>query len=420
MKLSIAVYDTAESCGGPYSWAPQFMENMASRGIEIHAVILGYGSSFTSNIATFCERSGINYDILFTDNAPTLDEQAEWILAKWKANPTEIFIANLVLPALIAAKWIRSAGGKTIGILHSNPTYDPFYHDFITHFVDKESELTLTTCVSVSKHIAEQIKTICHPGAQTIVIPCGAMTSEQKAKPPKDELRVMYCGRLVQEAKRIRDVTDAMLQTVCELPYVRCNIYGSGPEEQWIKERIRDEPKIQILGRLSPQRVREEMLSHHVIILLSDYEGLPISLIEGMLSGLVPIYFAEPSGSQEVVHHEINGFLVNDRKSSVVEAIKRLSNPQTWEKMSQNAINHCESEYSYDIVMNKWCNLVKSLSTENKLDLNNIPTRLSIKQYIRPGAFNTYHPCRNEHSPGSSSKTRRFFRRIFKIFFSKS
>nr|WP_106780693.1 glycosyltransferase family 4 protein [Lysinibacillus timonensis] len=61
-----------------------------------------------------------------------------------------------------------------------------------------------------------------------------------------------------------------------------------------------------------------------VFVLLSNYEGLPISILEAMRVGL-PVIASDVGGVKEIVHHNHNGYLVhNDNMNSITDAICNL------------------------------------------------------------------------------------------------
>src|SRR5262249_61475589 len=57
----------------------------------------------------------------------------------------------------------------------------------------------------------------------------------------------------------------------------------------------------------------------HTVVLLSDWEGLGLVLVEGMACGVVPIGLRRPhSGAAEVIEDRVTGLLVDDRDDAFV------------------------------------------------------------------------------------------------------
>lgn len=395
MRITFVAYDTKDSCGGPFAWAPVFMKQMKDRGAHVEALILTIGELQRSHIADECESVGIPSRILDTRQAITLDDQVEWILRQWAESPCELFIANLVLPALIAGKWVKLAGGKSIGVMHSNPEHDPFYRDFADLFLTQGRQYQLSGCVAVSQHILKTIRNrLDAQGTSMVVIPCGAALPDCRATFSNSPFRVVYCGRLEQEQKRVRDVVVAMQKITEAYESVTCSIFGAGSEEDWIRAAIAGNSRILFRGKVPARQIQQEMCQHQAILLLSDYEGLPIALVEGMLAGLVPICYNEPSGAGEVISDGCNGLLVADREQGTVRAIGQLLIRDTWQRLSNYALETSNIKYSYPVVMNQWWSYLSHLYGGNTLETDRIPATVALRGTIPDGLFEHYAICR--------------------------
>jgi colanic acid/amylovoran biosynthesis glycosyltransferase len=65
-------------------------------------------------------------------------------------------------------------------------------------------------------------------------------------------------------------------------------------------------------------------------VLLSDYEGLPVSVLEAMASGVVPICLDTRSGTQEAIQHGVNGLIVKDRADDFFTSVEALQGDPAW------------------------------------------------------------------------------------------
>ncbi len=69
---------------------------------------------------------------------------------------------------------------------------------------------------------------------------------------------------------------------------------------------------------------------------MSDYEGLPISLLEAMACGVVPVARKIPSGIPELVLEGETGLLVDASPEKAASALIRLlDDPGPWHRCSQ-------------------------------------------------------------------------------------
>ena len=126
------------------------------------------------------------------------------------------------------------------------------------------------------------------------------------------ELRVVYSGRLVQQQKRILDFAD-LLQALKDrdVPF-QFTMIGDGQEADELRKLAApfvDSGQLRMLGRLQPHEVYKELLNHHAICLMSDYEGLPLSLLEGLACGCIPVMTQIESGVSEILTHHQNAMM---------------------------------------------------------------------------------------------------------------
>ena len=127
-------------------------------------------------------------------------------------------------------------------------------------------------------------------------------------------LRLCYCNRLQQYQKRIFDLP--VIASALEKLGVdyELDIAGDGPDANELRRRF-DQAKlkspIRFLGRVSNTRVMDLCRSAHLFLLTSDFEGLPISLLEAMSVGCVPVVYDIESGISDALPNGDYGFRVS-------------------------------------------------------------------------------------------------------------
>ena len=92
---------------------------------------------------------------------------------------------------------------------------------------------------------------------------------------------------------------------------VRCNLVGDGPLMAECAEYVRQHnlsSQVKLLGARND--VSSLLHASDVFCLISNYEGLPISIIEGMRADL-PVLASNVGGVPELVEDGVNGFLIN-------------------------------------------------------------------------------------------------------------
>jgi glycosyltransferase involved in cell wall biosynthesis len=94
----------------------------------------------------------------------------------------------------------------------------------------------------------------------------------------------------------------------------RLSIVGSGMDEEGLAERVRALPeparrRVRLRGLLPIDAMMDVWLSGDVCVLVSEYEGTSITMLEAMGCGCVPVV-TDVSGTAAVIRPGENGFAV--------------------------------------------------------------------------------------------------------------
>ncbi len=378
MKVTFCASDFPNKVGGPYSWLPRLLPLLRDRGIESKVLFFIPGKRKQCRAVQLVKEQGFEYSVKKFPRYT--DQRIRWILEELKEDSPDVFIPNLVVPAFYASRWVKKAGIPTVGVMHSD---DSFYHSVLDQFVFGSSDYRLSGLVAVSRFIEETIHNQGTTQSLIRCIPCGAPVPPTTTKKTSDKLRIIYVGRLVEEQKQISLLTKAFCRAVREVPDTEAIIYGSGSSRDAVEKIIAEEGRsisVKLGGRIDSDKVQQNLLQSHVIVLLSDYEGLPIALMEAMACGVVPVCLRIRSGIPELVEDGVTGLLVDDRGDSFVDAIRRLQQESgLWEKLSQGARSKMEREYSDSIAGDLWAELLQELhQNSNRSQEIKIPRFLSV------------------------------------------
>lgn len=173
-------------------------------------------------------------------------------------------------------------------------------------------------------------------------------------------LRVLYLGRIIEEQKRVGLMTRVIRHTLAETPDIHWTIAGDGPDLAAMKADFSaDAARVNFLGRVSYQDVPDILRNQDAYFLCSDYEGLPLSLLEAMGAGLVPVVSDLPSGVSEVVNDE-NGIRVAiDDENGYAEALIRLAgDPALRHAMSTRAAAEVRDSHSIRAMADRWATML--------------------------------------------------------------
>ena len=134
------------------------------------------------------------------------------------------------------------------------------------------------------------------------------------------------------------------------------------------------------------------MRRHHVIVLLSDYEGTPLVLLEGMANGLVPVVKDIGGGVGDLVKHGFNGYVVRDRDSEFQDAIARLAGDRDeWATLSRNARKTVEEGYAVDVMADGWIAMCEELAAQGRQSSIEVPREVSIPEDHRLDSLRFFH-----------------------------
>jgi len=134
----------------------------------------------------------------------------------------------------------------------------------------------------------------------------------------------LFCAQILD-----RKHPEVFLQLAARFPDVRFIMVGNDPYPESdlsvrIHKMIGSLSNVDYRGLLSRAAVRDLMQHACALILPTDYEGLPLSVVEAMGCGC-PVISQPLSCMPEVITHEENGFLIlNENQEQYVGVMKEL------------------------------------------------------------------------------------------------
>jgi glycosyltransferase involved in cell wall biosynthesis len=195
-------------------------------------------------------------------------------------------------------------------------------------------------------------------------VACGVPMPET---PPREirrhgPLRVLYLGRVVEAQKRASLMIKVIRQSFDTGLDVTWTIAGDGPELARVQEAFTEESeRVGFLGEVAYAEVPPLLAEHDVYFLCSDFEGLPLSMLEAMGAGCVPVVSDLPSGISEVVDDR-NGIRVpfsGMDESAYVGALAELCADRVrLAEMAAAAARTVRENYSNAAMAERWTRLL--------------------------------------------------------------
>ncbi len=202
--------------------------------------------------------------------------------------------------------------GRRLGL--TDAEFEPFQRDDrggpfplrVMRWVRDRALLGADAVTAPSAYLAGVVEHWLRGPAAVEVIPNGvrAPMMRQARASAVGELRVVFVGRLVAH-KRV----DAILEAVATTEGVTLDVVGSGPEASAL--RARSTERVAFLGDLSHAEVLRTVVDADVLILASDYEGLPHVVVEALACG-TPVLSPAVGGVAEVVTDGDSGLILED------------------------------------------------------------------------------------------------------------
>ena len=189
---------------------------------------------------------------------------------------------------------------------------------------------------------------------------------------PKKATVILTVRRLVKE-KRVEDVIDAF-SGISNGKDTYLVIAGDGPELDHLKERVERLnllDKVIFCGYVDNSDLPEIYSECDIYILSSQQEGLSLSMLEAMSSSLI-VVSTESTGGEELIIHEVNGYLYKVAEISKLElCLKNILDLSEKKKLEIGdlARETIKAKYSIPNMVQKWNKVYSKCieGTKNKL-----------------------------------------------------
>lgn len=204
--------------------------------------------------------------------------------------------------------------------------------------------------VFVSAHSAARVRRLLPPHRKNRVhaIANGIDTDfwSPLSQPIAGDPLILWVGRLVEDKNPLA-VVDVFERVTSSLPEAKLAIAGDGPLMEALRARVSHSAvghRIQLHGERSPVELRELYRAAGAMLSTSIREGLPLTLLEGLATGISPVAPDLPT----LLIDELNPVRFYDRgdcdmaASCVVEALGQSRRSE----VSVRSIRTCEADYA--------------------------------------------------------------------------
>jgi glycosyltransferase involved in cell wall biosynthesis len=186
--------------------------------------------------------------------------------------------------------------------------------------------------------------------------------AEMPSRNPDLPLRILYFGRLGREQKRVHLFPQILAHLCASSIPSHWTVAGEGGEREFLEANMKTSSPDQIVtfaGAVRYEDVPALLRRHDIFLLASDYEGLPLSLLEAMGQGLVPVVSDLRSGIPEVVDAS-NGMVVpvNDIDGYARAIIHLHRDREDFANRSKAAWLRVRQQFSIPAMTDRWLNAI--------------------------------------------------------------
>jgi glycosyltransferase involved in cell wall biosynthesis len=310
--MHIAFVDTTLTTA-PTGGAQTFLVDLVRSLVELrHRVSLVTQPGSEQRMLEALRRAGAELQIDLWNKTHLPEEKAARLAVWVNQNDVQVYVVSISPDAGWLALPLLEPSIATASIAHNDvwAFYEP-----VAHYAP-----LIDSAIGVSEEIARRLRNDCNmPPERVRYIPYGIqpvtngeaerLIGEQGR--PDTSLRIGYVGRVVQAQKRVMDFVAVALELSRRGVEFELHIIGDGCERERLEEEFKRNllaSRVTFWGWLEPKQVSERLASLDVFALLSDHEGLPVALLEGMGHALVPVVTRIASGNTQLIRDGENGF----------------------------------------------------------------------------------------------------------------
>lgn len=355
--------------GGPATYSKKLAEELISRGWQVKLIC--YSDKKQDDKAIRIIRSKIKgwhhfkyfwrlfflsfgKDVIYAMGPVSAGLPAMWV--------AKILNKKFVVKVVGDYAWEQARNLKVtdIGI-------DDFQNQKFDGKIEKLKKIESQVCQSADKVItpSNYLKNIVMgwgvPEEKVQVI-YNAFSGEFKNEINKKENQIVSVGRLVPW-KGFDTLIDAFSELLDDSHNFELVIYGEGPQENKLKEKINE---LQLNNRINiiavPHNILINALRESTIFILNTgYEGLPHTILEAMSAG-VPVITTNVCGNPEVITDNENGLLVEyNNKEQLKQAILKLYNDQELRQKFINNSKEVLKKFKYEDMISNTEKLLREI-----------------------------------------------------------
>jgi len=315
--------------------------------------------SVVRNLLAYSQDPEIENHVIYTINLeqrsdfklPKLEgavtEQIFYFKANWNFYYTCRQLAKL-LPdekaVIVAHDWLELGMVSNLGL--QNPVVH-FVHGAYTYYYELavKHSMWVDQYITVAKQISKELHSrIPHRVNDIQYFPFPVPTNDSKYE--KKIGTIVFAGRCEEEkGYQILPSIENILRSRGVI--VEWHIAGVGSKDEILQKIWPVGTNIHFHGELTQKDLKNLLSRSQIFILPSKAEGMPISVIEAMKAGLVPLVNDIQGGVQEIIINNNTGFRVlnNDPESYAFHVENLFTNVSELKRLSNQSLNYSNKHF---------------------------------------------------------------------------
>jgi len=173
----------------------------------------------------------------------------------------------------------------------------------------------------------------------------------------------LICTGTVSERKGQYLIINALSKINKEIiNNIHLTLLGSGSQISELQEFVNNKnltSHVSFEGSIDNSVVYKYLKQANIYILMSNNEGLPISIIEAMRAGL-SIISTKIAGIPELVEDNVNGVLLDPNEDQLISILTKIDQ-YNWRQMGKISRKRFENEFTFNQMRESYCDMLDSL-----------------------------------------------------------
>lgn len=208
------------------------------------------------------------------------------------------------------------------------------------------------------------------PGKTILTIPNGIQIrpeSQLAARLPwETPVRLLFVGSLWDVHKGILRLPKILAACREQQIPARLTVIGEGGDRERLEQGLAWHGLtglVEMRGRQSSEAVYRAMQTHHILLMPSNYEGLPLVSLEAQANGCVPVASRLAGITDFGIAEGVTGYLVApDDIPGYVQAINRLLEAERWQSFSRAGMARAKQCFSVAVMGARYLALIEQIA----------------------------------------------------------